>query len=270
MAIGTASLSLDKLRDFVLEKERQGLPVRRFAGGTAGLPPEWQAQAGQGAATLGGIVLREDTFVELGSPRVGGCSFVVWTADPSRVDDGRVTLIGPDIPEGEGESLPFGQVLLVAGKDLTDQYHLQLQESQYRAAESIPGYMVRAVPGRLWVRVSKDSWRSGLCFDAIGKHLVQGVKRMFPAVTSAEVLFVTSSRDDVESLESVGAEVEKLSRWLRKQKVTGLGDYECTSSSGCDSCEERIVCDTTSEVIAIRGRSMKRPAKAKHGNADSE
>ncbi len=66
---------------------------------------------GPGANT--GIILRDDTFVELGNPIAGSAAMVLWSDDSSLVVDGRITLVGPDVPESEGESLPFGQVLLV-------------------------------------------------------------------------------------------------------------------------------------------------------------
>ena len=70
-----------------------------------------------------GIILRGDTFVELGNPEPGSCAFLLWTDNPSLVRDGKITLIGPDIQESPGASLPFAQVLMVGGTGLGREEH---------------------------------------------------------------------------------------------------------------------------------------------------
>ena len=64
-----------------------------------------------------GIILRSDTYLELGNPLAGSCAFVLWTEKPSLIDDGKITLLGPDIPESAEKSLPFAQVLIVGGEE---------------------------------------------------------------------------------------------------------------------------------------------------------
>ncbi len=68
-----------------------------------------------GPKASSGIILRGDTFVELGNPDIGSSAFVLWTDKTTLIRDGSITLIGPDIPESAGASLPFGQVLMVGG-----------------------------------------------------------------------------------------------------------------------------------------------------------
>ena len=75
-----------------LEELRERLPVR------------------VGPEASSGIILRGDTFAELGSPEAGSCACLLWTDDPSLISNGRVTLVGPELQESEGASLPFGQV----------------------------------------------------------------------------------------------------------------------------------------------------------------
>ncbi|MDM7998854.1 MAG: hypothetical protein QUS33_02335, partial [Dehalococcoidia bacterium] len=43
-----------------------------------------------------GIILRGDTFLEIGNPEAGSAAFLLWTDKPSLIHDGRITLIGPD------------------------------------------------------------------------------------------------------------------------------------------------------------------------------
>ena len=95
---------LTKLAGYIEEMRGRGRQVREIDCPTAvsrllaGLP----VRVGRGASS--GIILRSDTFVELGNPDAGSCAFVLWTDNPSLVRDGKITLIGPDIQESREAS----------------------------------------------------------------------------------------------------------------------------------------------------------------------
>ncbi|MHA1432155.1 MAG: hypothetical protein ACTSRV_17455 [Candidatus Freyarchaeota archaeon] len=78
---------------------------------------QWQENEGDSELEKGlplggrGIILREDTFVELGNPKSASAALVLWTENPELVRDGYITIVGPDIPEVEGY-LPFAQITL--------------------------------------------------------------------------------------------------------------------------------------------------------------
>ena len=88
-----------------------------------------------GADSNPGVLLRSDTFLELGNPAAGSCAAAMWADDPSLVVDGRLTVVGPAIPDvgdiadlagadgSASRSLPFAQVLLAAGPDLCEEDH---------------------------------------------------------------------------------------------------------------------------------------------------
>lgn len=45
------------------------------------------------------IVLGQDTGIELGNPRQESLSLMLWADEHSHIHDGRITVIGPDLPE---------------------------------------------------------------------------------------------------------------------------------------------------------------------------
>jgi CO dehydrogenase/acetyl-CoA synthase beta subunit len=186
------------------------------------------------------LILKEDTAVELGGPATAGTTFLLWTNDVSLVSDGRVTLIGSDITETTEPMLPFGHVMLVAGPSLSHELQPRL-ERDLRDAEAVPGYAVRSTGGRIWSRVSREARDSQL-------------RATQAAVTAAEVIFVTSSVDDVQSLERIGAQVRKLSHDLRRERLKQVSDdvYECRSGVSCDVCADSEVCTDIRHIVAIR------------------
>ncbi|HLA27012.1 MAG TPA: hypothetical protein VJZ49_03885 [Syntrophales bacterium] len=247
----TLDLCIEKLRDYVKKKRKDGRQIREMVCPEtieellAGLP----VRVGEAAGPR--IILKEDTFVELGNPSIGGCSFVLWTNDLSLVNGGQITLIGPGIQEAGGKSLAFGQVILLAGEMLREEDHLQLEKAQYMILGEIEGYMIRSVPRCMWTRVSNKAGGKGFSFEDLGRALMAILRSKLASVEAMEVLFVTSSKEDIESLESIAVEVEKVSNWFRKLKRNEHGLYECNTDD-CNDCEEKAVCDTVREVRVMR------------------
>lgn len=208
-----------------------------------------------GHGVSSGIILQSDTFVELGSPDAGSCSFVVWTDNASLVKDGRITLVGPDVQESQEASLPFGQVLMVGGADLAKEEHERLEQSQYVSGQ-IEGYMIRSVPKRMWSRVDRKAASKGFGFETLGRALMAILKSDSAGVETVEVLFVTSSREDVERLDEIAAQVRLVGKNMVRDKwlARGFDILECTFGWDCESCEYRPVCDDIRKLITLRKR----------------
>jgi hypothetical protein len=70
----------------------------------------------------------------------------------------------------------------------------------------------------------------------------------------AEILFVTSSVEDVQNLEKIGAQVRKLSHDLRRERFKQItdGEYECESNISCDVCPDIEVCSEIRQILIIR------------------
>ena len=199
------------------------------------------------------LILKEDTAVELGGPATAGTTFLLWTDDVSLASDGRVTLIGPDIPETAEDVLPFGHVTLVAGPSLTHDLQPRL-ERDLRDAEAITGYAVRSTGGRIWARVSREARDQGFSLRRLGSTILNQLHRRQAAVTAAEIVFVTSFVEDVQNLERIGAQVRKLTHDLRRERLKQVSDdvYECRSGVSCDVCADNEVCTDIKQIVAIR------------------
>src|SRR4030042_668699 len=217
-----------KLAQYVLEMRGKGRQVREIH-----CPAELSEVVAElpvrvGRESSSGIILRGDTFVELGNPDRGSCAFLLWTDNPSLVRDGKITLIGPDIQESAGASLPFGQVLLVGGIGLGREEHALVEQNQF-ISDQIEGYMIRSVSQRMWSRVSKQAAEKGFCFETLGRALAAIFKSEMPSVQSVEILFVTSSKEDLEQLEDIGRQVQKIGREIVKEtwKAKGFDIFEC-------------------------------------------
>ena len=201
------------------------------------------------------LVLRSDTFLELGNPDVGSASFLLWTDDPSLAKSGRVTLIGPDVPESEGASLPFGQVIIVAGKKLSGDKHELIERTQY-VSDQIEGYMLKSMSRQMWSRISKDAARKGFSFETLGKALIAIFKSSVPDVEAVEVVFVTTSKEDLQPLEEMGEQIHEISKNMTKEIWKSKGyDIECFSPFDCNNCPDSAVCDEIKEMVNVRKKT---------------
>jgi CO dehydrogenase/acetyl-CoA synthase beta subunit len=249
------------------ELQRSGRQTRRMTlpNGEADLRHGLPVNIGPGAQR--GIILRGDTFVELGSPEAGSCGFALWTDNTSAVRDGCVTLIGPDIPEAPGGSLPFAQVLLVAGTQLGRDQHAAIGQAQY-VADQIEGYMLRSSSRQLWARVSKDAVARGFCFETLGRALTAIFKSTLPAVQAMEIVFVTSAKEDLTALQKIADDVGEIGGEIVREQWKAKG-YDLDCDLHCGSCGEKDVCEDIRKIAAAQIRTAKKgkPVRTAAANA---
>jgi CO dehydrogenase/acetyl-CoA synthase beta subunit len=246
---------IDKVSEYLENIRRDGRQIREFPCPSSvdelkeGLP----VQVGPGVNP--GIILRSDTFTELGNPAVGSSSLLMWTDNPSLVNDGKITLIGPDIPESDGASLLFGQVLMIGVKGVHDEIQERIEEYQH-ISDHLEGYMVRTSSQNVWGRVSKDAAGKGFTLETLGRALMVTMKSNVPEVEAMEVVFVTSSKEDIKQLDEIAAQVSDIRKDLIKEIWKARG-YDLDCDFDCGSCMDQSTCDEIRKVIAARKKKTK-------------
>jgi len=230
------------LNEYLEAKKTQGRKVRR-------LDPEEDDQRHVEflKKERAAIVLSEDTWLELGNPNTFSTAPALVTENLNSVDDGAITLIGPDIPEAQG-SLPFAQVLLIASRELKDEDYRKINTFQYEL--ELKGYMIKAVPSSLtiWSRVSRESARDGFSFAILGKAIIDNYKAEFNN-PSIEIIFITSSESDVEELKDLHRKITRIISAMNKMINEMFFD--------CSTCEYLDVCGDVRQLGALRDRLMK-------------
>jgi CO dehydrogenase/acetyl-CoA synthase beta subunit len=231
--VGLFDEQLTEVKRFLSEARREG-KVREFR--AFGTPP-WP----EGSS----LVLEEDTALELGNPKTASLSVLLW-ADGQAIEDGLISLVGPDVGETKERSLPFAQVLLVRGS-FEDEYesYQELRDAVYDTRLS--GFMVRTRPSMqsLWCRVGREAVEQGFSLRYLGAELVKRLKEV-PSASGVEVMFVASSPDDVERLSGAASGARRIIEAMMKM-------YE-EENFDCETCEYRDVCDEVMELKKIRDK----------------
>lgn len=220
-----------EVRRFI-EDTRAGGKLTEFdAGGSTSWPP--------GSS----LVLEEDTALELGNPSVASLCLLIWTGS---VEGGAIRLVGPDVRDAVGPSIPFAQVV-IAGGDFTDEYecYRDLRDAVYDT--KLEGFMTRTMPSRrsIWCRLGRGAFESGFSLGDLGSALIARVGAL-EAVTGVEVLFVTSSPEDVERLEGAVAGAQR--------KIDAMMKMYQEKNFDCETCEYRDVCESVLELKVMRKR----------------
>jgi CO dehydrogenase/acetyl-CoA synthase beta subunit len=189
------------------------------------------------------LVLEEDTAIELGHPQNGSLAFALWTKKSGKTRD-RVWLSGPDLSELESKSIPFGQVVLVSGL-VKDEYESYLSLRDAVSGTRLKGMMSRGLPSRqtVWCRVNKEALARGFSLTHLGAALVRNLKRL-AWVSSAQVLFITSGREELEALRPIAESSAGIAGALVKMKEEN--DFDC------DNCEYQEVCGQVKDLKKIR------------------
>jgi len=202
------------------------------------------------------IVLNNDMGLELGNPKDESVACVLWSDDLDLVKDGAFTLMGPDFPESPGKGLPFGKVVLagVDGFNEENIYDRCMELDFLRYDIDLRGFMLKAASQyqREWCRISKEALRQGFSSSHIVCELMRLI-RTREYVKSVEVLFVTSTPDDVRALREIVNPAVRLIQAMNK--MMGEDEYDC------DECEYEDVCDEAEEMRDMRKRAVEKTAE---------
>lgn len=186
----------------------------------------------------GDIIMGSDTAIELGHPRTESVASLLWTESAGKVNNGRITVIGPELDKIKGDQAPFAKITLVEGHGFTEDNAFERCQKmdELRFALHLKGHMLRALPqqSKEWSRISKQALNDGLSLGIIGNELIRAYLEL-DFITATEVLFITSSTDDVKQLRETGAKVQKITTALNRI----LDDPEMD----CSSCDLSEVCD---------------------------
>ncbi len=210
----------------------------------------------QASAHRSGVVLKSDTHLELGSPACGSCAMILYDNQPTQQRDHRITLIGPDVGETSATSLPFGHIIIIRGVALTDEDYYEILQQRVLSF-SLDGYMVKSTAEQIWSRVSHEAARKGFCFAALGSVLIQRIKNLQPKIKTVEIVFVTSSSEDVVKLGDIAqhawetAEAIKKTIWQKR----GIDILACAPGAHCGACDDEATCLEIKKIGALRKQS---------------
>ncbi len=185
-------------------------------------------------AYSGQRIRKEQMYVELGGPKVKYKFELLRVVPLDRVEDGKITIIGPDLNElEEGKSYPYGVYIEVAGRDLEPEAEGVLERRIHEYSNMIEGYMHLNQRYDIWLRVSKSSYKKGLTsFRYIGTVLMRLYKSEFPMIEKIQITFITDPTK-VEEMWKIAMSVYE----ERDRRALTLRDEDVDVFYGCRLCQ---------------------------------
>ncbi len=200
----------------------------------------------------GKSIRKEEMFVEFGGGKTPAFELLsMRTAD--EVDDGKVTVIGPEIDMmNEGGAYPLAILINVAGKMMKKDYEPVLERRIHNFVNYGEGSWHVAQRDIIWVRISKEVVAKGIKIEHIGKLLASKFRMDFPQLLDA--VSVTLITDEAKVL-AAKKDAEKVYE-ERDARIRGMKDSEVNTYYSCTLCQTfapNHVCVITPEHPALCG-----------------
>ena len=179
-------------------------------------------------------IRKEDMHVELGGPKNENKFELVRVRKPEEVEDGKITIIGPDIKDmTEGSTHPFGIIVEVTGKQLEPELEGVVERRIHEYSNFIEGFMHLNQRYDIWMRLGKKSFKKGLnSFQYIGKVLQRLFKSELPIIEKIQITFITEP-SKVKELHAEALNVYE----ARDARARGLKDEDVDKFYGCTLCQ---------------------------------
>jgi acetyl-CoA decarbonylase/synthase complex subunit beta len=200
----------------------------------------------------GKSIRKEEMYVEFGGGRTP--AFEILRMKPvGSVEDGNVTVIGPEIEEvKEGSAVPLGIIVEVAGSRMKKEFEPVLERRIHNFVNYGEGTWHVAQRDLIWVRFSRESVAQGLRIVHLGKLIAAKFRMDFPQLLDAvQVTLITDEakvREAMVEAERVYAE--------RDDRIAGMKDEDVETFYSCTLCQTfapNHVCIITPQRLALCG-----------------
>ncbi|MGP8321098.1 MAG: CO dehydrogenase/CO-methylating acetyl-CoA synthase complex subunit beta [Methanosarcinaceae archaeon] len=197
-------------------------------------------------------VRKDGMYVELAGPKSKGFE-LVSAVGMDEIEDGKFTLIGPDISEmEEGSRYPIAMIYRIAGELVEPDLEAIVERRNHDFQNYIQGVMHLNQRYDIWIRISKDAVKKGLnSLEQIAKATMMLFKNELPFIEKIEATYIT---DLAESEKELGPAMEAYK--VRDERTRNLHDEDVDVFYGCTLCQSFAptnVCVVTPDRISLCG-----------------
>ncbi|ACL02386.1 Bifunctional CO dehydrogenase/acetyl-CoA synthase, beta subunit [Desulfatibacillum aliphaticivorans] len=204
-----------------------------------------------GPAFEGERVRKDDLYCQFGAKEQ--CTELVKMAEMNEIEDGKVTVVGPDIKDcEEGKAYPLAIFVQVAGREFQADFEPILERQIHHLTNYIQGIMHIGQRDIAWVRVSKAAVEKGFSLEHIGKVLHAKFHQDFTKIADKVEVTLYTKKEDVDKLTAT-ARAEYKMRDERVEKMTDESVETYYSCTLCQSFAPNHVCTVSPERTGLCG-----------------
>ncbi len=205
-----------------------------------------------GPAYEGERVRGKDLYCQMGGTKTQ-CTEYLELAEMNQIDDGTVTVKGPDIGDvAEGASLPLVIYIQVAGREFQKDFEPILERQIHHLVNYIQGVMHIGQRDISWIRVSRAAKEKGFTLKDIGRVLHAKFHQDFGAILDKVAVTLFTNQKDVDKWTATARAAYN----IRDERVDQMTDedveifYSCTL---CQSFAPTHVCTVSPERTGLCG-----------------
>jgi acetyl-CoA synthase len=205
-----------------------------------------------GPAFEGERVRGADLYTQSGGGKTQ-CTEYLKMAEMNEIEDGKVTVIGPDIPDmKEGDTFPMAIYMRVAGREFQEDFEPILERQTHHLINYIQGVMHMGQRDIAWVRVSKAAVEKGFTLKDIGVVLHAKFHQDFGKILDKVEVTIYTKKEEVDKITAEA----KAAYTHRDERVETMADedveifYSCTL---CQSFAPTHVCTVSPERTGLCG-----------------
>jgi acetyl-CoA synthase len=205
-----------------------------------------------GPAFEGERVRGADLYCQSGGGKTQ-CTEYLKLAEMSEIEDGKVTVVGPDIADmKEGGTFPMAIFMQVAGREFQEDFEPILERQTHHLINYIQGIMHMGQRDIAWVRVSKAAVDKGFTLKDIGVVLHAKFHQDFGKILDKVQVTIYTEKADVDKITAEARAAYK----HRDERVETMTDedveifYSCTL---CQSFAPTHVCTVSPERTGLCG-----------------
>ncbi len=216
------------------------------------------------SAFEGEIIRRAATYVEFDSDHNPTCELLTMVENPEDVEDHKIEIVGPDVPENATEliRMPLATTVRVYGAKMQKDFESVIERRFHTWFNYIEGMMHTGQRNLFRIRISKDSFNAGLRLRDLGEVLYAMIKDEFGSVVDkCEVTFYTDKEKVEKLLEEVAMPVYR----FRDDRLSSLSDESVDRYYTCILCQSFApahCCVVTPERLGLCGAVSWLDAKA--------
>ncbi|HMK91758.1 MAG TPA: CO dehydrogenase/CO-methylating acetyl-CoA synthase complex subunit beta, partial [Thermoleophilia bacterium] len=205
-----------------------------------------------GSAFEGERVRKEQMRMEFGGKKARAFEFL-RTLPSDDVEDGRVTIEGPDLDEvEEGGAMSLGILTEVAGRKMQSDFEPIIERQFHYFTNGAEGIQHNGQRDITWIRVSKNAFDKGFRLEHVGKLLHARIHEMFGnIVDKVQVRLIT----DEAAIDPVLDEA-RATYLERNQRIASLTDESVDTFYSCLLCQSfapNHVCVVNPERVGLCG-----------------
>ncbi len=205
-----------------------------------------------GPAFEGERVRGADLFGQMGGGKTQ-CTELVKMAEMNDIEDGKVTVVGPDIGDmKEGDVLPLGISVKIAGREFQIDFEPIMERQIHHLINYIQGVMHIGQRDIAWIRIAKAAVDKGFTLKDIGVVLHAKFHQDFQKIVDKVEVVLYTKKEDVDKL-TAQARAEYVTRDSRVDNMTDEDVETFYSCSLCQSFAPSHVCTVSPERTGLCG-----------------